>query len=118
MFNNEFMVDVYFVVGFLGVIRMVFVYKYVLVVGSFVFYVMFYGDLVEVKFEIYILDVEFVVFLIFLKYMYSDEIDLEVDMVLVILYVVKKYIVLVLVKVCVNFLEISLEVKNVCVLLF
>lgn len=58
-----------------------------------------------------------VVFVLF-RYMYSDEIDLEVDIVLVIFYVVKKYIVLALVKVCVNFLETSLEVKNVCVLLF
>nr|XP_008542257.1 PREDICTED: BTB/POZ domain-containing protein 6 isoform X1 [Equus przewalskii] len=78
---------------------------------------MFYGDLAEVKSEIHIPDVEPAAFLILLKYMYSDEIDLEADTVLATLYAAKKYIVPALAKACVNFLETSLEAKNACVLL-
>uniref|UniRef100_A0A8C9I329 BTB domain containing 6 n=2 Tax=Piliocolobus tephrosceles TaxID=591936 RepID=A0A8C9I329_9PRIM len=84
---------------------------------SSVFYAMFYADLAEVKSEIHIPDVEPAAFLILLKYMYSDEIDLEADTVLATLYAAKKYIVPALAKACVNFLETSLEAKNACVLL-
>uniref|UniRef100_A0A2I3LG47 BTB domain-containing protein n=1 Tax=Papio anubis TaxID=9555 RepID=A0A2I3LG47_PAPAN len=78
---------------------------------------MFYGDLAEVKSEIHIPDVEPVAFLILLKYMYSDEIDLEADTVLATLYAAKKYIVPALAKASINFLETSLKAKNACVLL-
>ncbi|KAL4667973.1 hypothetical protein H8959_006662 [Pygathrix nigripes] len=84
---------------------------------SSVFYAMFYGDLAEVKSEIHIPDVEPAAFLILLKYVYSDEIDLEADMVLATLYAAKKYIVPALAKACINFLETSLKAKNTCVLL-
>ncbi|XP_065762851.1 BTB/POZ domain-containing protein 6 [Muntiacus reevesi] len=117
MFNNELMADVHFVVGAPGAARRVPAHKYVLAVGSSVFYAMFYGDLAEVKSEIHIPDVEPAAFLILLKYMYSDEIDLEADTVLATLYAAKKYIVPALAKACVNFLETSLEAKNACVLL-
>ncbi|XP_011939588.1 PREDICTED: BTB/POZ domain-containing protein 6 [Cercocebus atys] len=117
MFNNELMADVHFVVGPPGATRTVPAHKYVLAVGSSVFYAMFYGDLAEVKSEIHIPDVEPAAFLILLKYMYSDEIDLEADTVLATLYAAKKYIVPALAKACVNFLETSLEAKNACVLL-
>ncbi|XP_003803213.1 BTB/POZ domain-containing protein 6 [Otolemur garnettii] len=117
MFNSELMADVHFVVGPLGATRRVPAHKYVLAVGSSVFYAMFYGDLAEVKSEIHIPDVEPTAFLILLKYMYSDEIELEADTVLATLYAAKKYIVPALAKACVNFLETSLEAKNACVLL-
>nr|XP_009673895.1 PREDICTED: BTB/POZ domain-containing protein 6 [Struthio camelus australis] len=117
MFNNELMADVHFIVGPPGASRKVPAHKYVLAVGSSVFYAMFYGDLAEVKSEIHIPDVEPAAFLILLKYMYSDEIDLEADTVLATLYAAKKYIVPALAKACVNFLETSLEAKNACVLL-
>ncbi|XP_061468638.1 BTB/POZ domain-containing protein 6 isoform X1 [Rhineura floridana] len=117
MFNNELMADVHFIVGPVGAAKKVPAHKYVLAVGSSVFYAMFYGDLAEVKSEIHIPDVEPAAFLILLKYMYSDEIDLEADTVLATLYAAKKYIVPALAKACVNFLETSLEAKNACVLL-
>ncbi|KAG8514443.1 BTB/POZ domain-containing protein 6 [Galemys pyrenaicus] len=117
MFNSELMADVHFVVGPPGAARRVPAHKYVLAVGSSVFYAMFYGDLAEVKSEIHIPDVEPAAFLILLKYMYSDEIDLEADTVLATLYAAKKYIVPALAKACVTFLETSLEAKNACVLL-
>ncbi|XP_051834070.1 BTB/POZ domain-containing protein 6 isoform X1 [Antechinus flavipes] len=117
MFNNELMADVHFIIGPLETSKRVPAHKYVLAVGSSVFYAMFYGDLAEVKSEIHIPDVEPAAFLILLKYMYCDEIDLEADTVLATLYAAKKYIVPALAKACVHFLETSLEAKNACVLL-
>nr|XP_040056311.1 BTB/POZ domain-containing protein 6-B-like [Gasterosteus aculeatus aculeatus] len=117
MFNNELMADVHFIVGPLGGSQKVPAHKYVLAVGSSVFCAMFYGDLAEEDSEIHIPDVEPAAFLILLKYMYSDEIDLEADTVLATLYAAKKYIVPALAKACVTFLETSLEAKNACVLL-
>ncbi|XP_037551027.1 BTB/POZ domain-containing protein 6-B [Nematolebias whitei] len=117
MFNNELMADVHFIVGPLGASQRVPAHKYVLAVGSSVFCAMFYGDLAEEESEIHIPDVEPAAFLILLKYMYSDEIDLEADTVLATLYAAKKYIVPALAKACVTFLETSLEAKNACVLL-
>uniref|UniRef100_A0A8C6SJI0 BTB (POZ) domain containing 6b n=1 Tax=Neogobius melanostomus TaxID=47308 RepID=A0A8C6SJI0_9GOBI len=117
MFNNELMADVHFIVGPPGESQKVPAHKYVLAVGSSVFCAMFYGDLAEEESEIHIPDVEPAAFLILLKYLYSDEIDLEADTVLATLYAAKKYIVPALAKACVTFLETSLEAKNACVLL-
>ncbi|XP_067099051.1 BTB/POZ domain-containing protein 6-B-like isoform X1 [Osmerus mordax] len=117
MFNNELMADVHFIVGPLGESERLPAHKYVLAVGSSVFCAMFYGDLAEGESEIHIPDVEPAAFLILLKYMYSDEIDLEADTVLATLYAAKKYIVPALAKACVTFLETSLEARNACVLL-
>uniref|UniRef100_A0A3Q2YUE2 BTB (POZ) domain containing 6b n=1 Tax=Hippocampus comes TaxID=109280 RepID=A0A3Q2YUE2_HIPCM len=117
MFNNELMADVHFIVGPPGDSQRVPAHKYVLAVGSSVFCAMFYGDLAEEEADIHIPDVEPAAFLILLKYMYSDEIELEADTVLATLYAAKKYIVPALARACVNFLETSLEAKNACVLL-
>nr|XP_061798188.1 BTB/POZ domain-containing protein 6-B-like isoform X2 [Nerophis lumbriciformis] len=117
MFNNELMADVHFMVGPPGGSQRVPAHKYVLAVGSSVFCAMFYGDLAEEEADIHIPDVEPAAFLIMLKYMYSDEIELEADTVLATLYAAKKYIVPALARACVNFLETSLEAKNACVLL-
>uniref|UniRef100_A0A3B3CSI6 BTB (POZ) domain containing 6b n=1 Tax=Oryzias melastigma TaxID=30732 RepID=A0A3B3CSI6_ORYME len=117
MFNNEHMADVHFIVGPPGDTQTVPAHKYVLAVGSSVFGAMFYGDLAEGQSVIHIPDVEPAAFLILLKYMYSDAIELEADTVLATLYAAKKYIVPALAKACVSFLETSLEAKNACVLL-
>ncbi|KAM9355417.1 BTB/POZ domain-containing protein 6-B-like isoform 1-T2 [Pholidichthys leucotaenia] len=117
MFNNEQMADVHFIVGTPGETQTIPAHKYVLAVGSSVFGAMFYGDLAEGQSVIQIPDVEPAAFLILLKYMYSDEIELEPDTVLATLYAAKKYIVPALAKACVSFLETSLEAKNACVLL-
>ena len=55
--------------------------------------------------------------MVLLKYLYCDEIDLEADTVLAVLYAAKKYIVPHLARSCVRFLETSLSAKNACVLL-
>ncbi|TRY65824.1 hypothetical protein DNTS_018002 [Danionella cerebrum] len=117
MFNNEHMADVHFIVGPPGESERVPAHKYVLAVGSSVFCAMFYGDLAEGDSDIHIPDVEPAAFLILLKYMYSDEIDLAPDTVLATLYAAKKYLVSALARACVGFLETSLEARNACVLL-
>ncbi|XP_076841841.1 BTB/POZ domain-containing protein 6-A isoform X2 [Brachyhypopomus gauderio] len=118
MFNNEHMADVHFIVGPPGASEKVPAHKYVLAVGSSVFCAMFYGDLAEEGLEIHIPDVEPAAFLILLKYLYSDEIELEADTVLATLYAAKKYLVGSLARACVSFLETGLEARNACVLLW
>ncbi|KAK2818223.1 hypothetical protein Q7C36_022156 [Tachysurus vachellii] len=117
MFNNELMADVHFVVGPTGGTQRVPGHKYILAVGSSVFYAMFYGELAEDKDEIRIPDVEPHSFLAMLKYIYCDEIDLCADTVLATLYAAKKYMVPHLARACVAFLETSLSARNACVLL-
>ncbi|XP_034018000.1 BTB/POZ domain-containing protein 6-B-like [Thalassophryne amazonica] len=117
MFNNEQMADVHFIVGPPGNTHSVPAHKYVLAVGSSVFSAMFYGDLAEGQSQVHIPDVEPSAFLVLLKYMYSDEIELDADTVLATLYAAKKYIIPALAKACVTFLETSLEAKKACVLL-
>ncbi|XP_072533422.1 BTB/POZ domain-containing protein 6-A [Salminus brasiliensis] len=118
MFNNEHMADVHFIVGPPGSSEKVPAHKYVLAVGSSVFCAMFYGDLAEGDTEIHIPDVEPTAFLILLKYLYSDEIELEADTVLATLYAAKKYLVSPLAQACVRFLETGLEARNACILLW
>lgn len=110
------MADVYFVIGQDNKIRIP-AHKYVLAIGSSVFYAMFFGGLASNSDEIEIPDVEPVAFMVLLKYLYCDSIDLEADTVLAVLYAAKKYIVPHLARSCVRFLETSLSAKNACVLL-
>jgi len=116
LLNSEFMADVYFLIGQENKIRIP-AHKYVLAIGSSVFYAMFFGGLASNSEEIEIPDVEPVAFMVLLKYLYCDEIDLEADTVLAVLYAAKKYIVPHLARSCVRFLETSLSAKNACVLL-
>ncbi|KAK3554644.1 hypothetical protein QTP70_030006 [Hemibagrus guttatus] len=117
MFNNEHMADVHFIVGPPGATQKIPAHKYVLAVGSSVFSAMFYGDLAEGDHEIQIPDVEPAAFLILLKYLYSDEIELEAETVVGTLYAAKKYLVSALVSACVSFLESRLEAGNAFALL-
>lgn len=65
MINNELMSDVTFLIG--PSKKPIYAHKYVLCVGSGVFYAMFYGNLAESKKVIEIPDVEPVAFLALLK---------------------------------------------------
>ncbi|XP_042864860.1 BTB/POZ domain-containing protein 6-B-like isoform X3 [Penaeus japonicus] len=119
MLNNELMADVHFVVGQPGMGRStqrIPAHKYVLAVGSSVFYAMFYGGL-KSEDEIQVPDVEPSAFLTLLRYLYCDEIRLEPDTVLATLYAAKKYLVPHLAQQCVKFLEVSLTARNACLLL-
>ncbi|KAK8738922.1 hypothetical protein OTU49_003741 [Cherax quadricarinatus] len=116
MLNNELMADVHFVVGQPGSTQRIPAHKYVLAVGSSVFYAMFYGGLKSEE-EVQVPDVEPSAFLTLLRYLYCDEIRLEPDTVLATLYAAKKYLVPHLAQQCVKFLEVSLTARNACLLL-
>ena len=114
MCNNALMADCYFNVN--G--RKFPAHKYILAVGSTVFYSMFYGGFVETSAEtIDVPDVDQDAFLSLLKYLYCDEIDLNPENVLATLYAAKKYLVPALANACVKFLEQSLTARNACLLL-
>lgn len=121
MFNNDLMSDITFIVGIAGSssssIQRVPAHKYVLAVGSSVFYAMFYGGLAEEKGEIEIPDVEPAAFLTLLRYIYCDDIYLDEETVLATLYAAKKYLVPHLARACVSYLETSLSARNACLLL-
>ena len=51
------------------------------------------------------------------RYLYCDEVDLEADTVIAVLYAAKKYILLHLARRCVAYLETSLSARNACMLL-
>lgn len=115
MVNNQLMSDVIFEVGVPGNSQRIPAHKYVLATGSSVFYAMLYGELAESKVEV--TDVEPSIFLSMLKYLYCDEISLEPQTVLPILYTSKKYMLPYLSIACVKYLHSILTHNNVCVLL-
>lgn len=117
MFNNPLMSDVTFRVGAGGTEKTFPAHKYVLATGSSVFFAMFFGGLADEMKEVEIPDVEPTAFLNLLRYLYTDEIQLEADNVLATLYAAKKYMVSHLAQACVNFLETRLSARNACVLL-
>uniref|UniRef100_S4RK32 BTB domain-containing protein n=1 Tax=Petromyzon marinus TaxID=7757 RepID=S4RK32_PETMA len=117
MFNSEMMADVHFVVGPPGATKRIPAHKYVLAVGSSVFYAMFYGGLAETGHEVHIPDVEPTAFLVLLRYLYCDEMELDADTALATLYAAKKYLVPDLARACVAFLETELSAANACTLL-
>ncbi|XP_021347400.1 BTB/POZ domain-containing protein 6-like isoform X2 [Mizuhopecten yessoensis] len=77
---------------------------------------MFEGNLAE-KGEIAIPDIEQEVFTMFLRYLYTDTIELAVDTATSVLSAARKYMVDRLVKKCETFLKSSLTTENVCLLL-
>jgi BTB/POZ domain-containing protein 3/6 len=118
MCNNELMADIHFIVSSNGGESVKYpAHKYVLAVGSSVFFAMFYGSLAETSAEIVVPDVEPEAFLKMLQFLYSDEINLDEDSVLATLHVGKKYIIPQLARACVQFLESNLTARNACVLL-
>lgn len=115
MFNNEIFSDVYFLVGkdkvrILG-------YKYVLVISSLVFFVMFYGWMVELVGDVVVIDFEVECFMEFLCFIYIDEVILMLDNVLGVLYLLEKYMLFVFVVKCINFVEVSLNLDNILIVL-
>lgn len=117
MFNNPLMSDITFCVGTGSNVKKIPAHKYVLATGSSVFFAMFYGGLAKDVQEVEIPDVEPVAFQNLLRYLYTDEIQLEADNVLATLYAAKKYIITHLAQACVSYLETSLSARNACVLL-
>lgn len=92
---------------------LIFVYKYVLVIGSFVFYKMFYGDLLEKSDFVEFVDVDLDSLLEFFCFLYFDEIYLMVDCVFCVMYLVEKYMIFGLLDECFEFLSNEIDSNNV-----
>ena len=114
LFNNELMSDMTFIVDN----ERVPVHKFVLAASSSVFYAMFNGPLAESKNEIKIPDCENTECLLeFLKYLYTDEIQLNWENAFNILYLSKKYMIPALTVHCCEFLSKTLTKENVLAVL-
>lgn len=113
MFNNKLLSDVNFTVGKGEEKCRIPGHKYVLAIGSPVFYAMFYGGMAEQGKEIFISDCESESFLELLRYMYYDHAELTPLNVLGVLYLSKKYMLPFLAKKCVTYLDTNLDYHNV-----
>ena len=124
LFNNDVLSDVTFVIrsscGENDAKRSKMVipaHKFLLSIYSPVFYAMFCGEMAEKSDTIDLPDCEYEGMLEMLRYMYSNEVELNERNVLQVLYVAKKYILPSLAEKCVVFLMRNLDLANVlCVL--
>lgn len=120
MFNNELLSDVSFVVPVqLGenenkkCKKVVPAHKFVLAISSPVFFAMFFGDLAETTNSISLPDCEYASLLELFRFLYCDEVKLNEDNVMQVLYLAKKYIVPSLAERCTEFLEQVVNLSNV-----
>ncbi|XP_015776236.1 PREDICTED: BTB/POZ domain-containing protein 6-B-like [Acropora digitifera] len=114
LLNNSLMSDVSFVVrNASGEEESLAAHKFVLAVSSPVFYAMFYGELAESKNTIVLPDCDSESFLEFLRFLYSDKVQLSGRCVMQVSYLAKKYIVPELETECTNFLKENLSPENV-----
>ena len=117
MFNNELLSDVKFVVrdaaGGSESMKKIPAHKFLLAISSPVFYAMFYGELAEKKDSIAICDCDYKSLLELFRFMYSDEVNLNVDSVMQVLYLAKKYMLPSLADKCSEFLRENLDASNV-----
>lgn len=124
MFNNELLSDVSFVVPVQlnenenkRCKKAIPAHKFVLAISSPVFFAMFYGDLAERTNSIVLPDCEYESLLELFRFMYCDEVRLNEENVMQVLYLAKKYILPSLVDRCTEYLEKVLNVTNVfCVM--
>lgn len=117
IFNKEILSDVHFVVGKGVQQQRIPAHKFVLSVGSAVFDAMFNGAMATTSEEIELPDVEPAAFLALLRFLYSDEVQIGPETVMMTLYTAKKYAVPALEKACVDFLKSNLSSDNAFMLL-
>ena len=117
MFNNELLSDVKFVVpdpeGGSKSMKTIPAHKLVLAISSPVFYAMFFGELAETTNSINPSDCEYPSLLELFRFIYSDEVNLNADNVMQVLYLAKKYMLPSLVDQCTDFLGKNLDASNV-----
>ena len=117
MFNNELLSDVKFVVrdaeGGSERMKTIPAHKFVLAISSQVFFAMFYGELAEKKDSINISDCEYRSLLEVFRFIYSDEVKLNADNVMQVLYLAKKYMLPSLVDKCTEYLGENLDASDV-----
>ena len=120
LYNNELMSDVAFLVReeHSNTHYRIPAHKFILAASSSVFFAMFHGPIAESRNEIEISDCEnSECMLEFLKFIYSDSIDLNWDNSFNILYLSKKYMIPSLSTYCCDFLSKSLTKENVLAIL-
>ena len=116
IFNQEFLSDVKFVVrdsqgG--SKRKSIPAHKFVLAITSPVFYVMFYGELAQTKDSVEISDCEYESLLELFRFIYSDEVKLNADNVLQLMYLANKYMLPSLADKCSSYLQGNLSASNV-----
>ena len=121
IFNTELLSDVKFVVpassGESESTKVIPAHKFVLAIGSPVFYAMFYGQMVETKDSIELPDCEYESLLEMFRYLYSDKVNLNGSNVMQVFYLATKYMVPSLAKKCHEYLQTNLKASNVfCIL--
>ncbi|CAF0740440.1 unnamed protein product [Didymodactylos carnosus] len=126
---NEYMSDVHFIVGSSTTlpptpIEQLPAHKFVLCVGSCVFEAMFNRPLslnneqtASNNDKIEVPDIEPIAFKNLLRFLYSDHVSINDDNVMAILYAAKKYCVLGLERLCVDFLKKNISLENALILL-
>ena len=114
MYNNSLMSDVNFIVKDTETSKKVSIpaHKYVLSIGSPVFYKMFYGDLAERSSSVELVDADSESLLELLRFLYSDETNLTASCVLRVLYLAEKYMVTGLLDECAEFLKNEIDAEN------
>ena len=117
IFNNELLSDVKFIVpasnSESGSRKMIPAHKFVLAIGSPVFYAMFFGEMAETKNSIELPDCEYESLLELFRYLYTDEVNLTGSIVMHVLYLAKKYMLPSLAEKCSVYLLENLEASNV-----
>ncbi|XP_073246152.1 BTB/POZ domain-containing protein 6-like [Porites lutea] len=117
IFNNELLSDVKFIVPASNSEsesrKMIPAHKFVLAIGSPVFYAMFFGEMAETKNSIELPDCEYESLLELFRYLYTDEVNLTGSNVMRVLYLAKKYMLPSLADKCGAYLQENLEASNV-----
>ena len=117
IFNNELLSDVKFIVPVSNSEsesrKMIPAHKFVLAIGSPVFYAMFFGEMAETKNSIELPDCEYESLLELFRYLYTDEVNLTGSNVMHVLYLAKKYMLPSLAEKCGAYLQENLEASNV-----
>ena len=117
IFNNELLSDVKFIAPVSnsesGSRKMIPAHKFVLAIGSPVFYAMFFGEMAETKNSIELPDCEYESLLELFRYLYTDEVNLTGSNVMHVLYLSKKYMLPSLADKCGAYLQENLEASNV-----
>ena len=116
MFNNELLSDVKFRVVVRGgskSMEKIPAHKFLLAISSPVFYAMFYGELAEKNDFIDVSDCDHKSLLELFRFVYSDEVNLNADNAMQVLYLAKKYMLPSLADKCSEFLRENLNASNV-----
>ena len=119
MLNNELLSDVEFQVpvrnseGGSDSMKKIPAHKFLLAISSPVFYAMFYGELAEKKDSIDVSDCDHKSLLELFRFVYSDEVNLNGDNVMQVLYLAKKYMLPSLADECSEFLRENVDATNV-----